>query len=130
MIGPARYRALAALGVVVPFGFAAKYYRGPAQWWVNNWVSSFAYEIFFMLLAFLLFSRRSGAVLIGVTVCLATCLLEFAQLWKPPWIQAARATFIGQCVLGNKFTWWDLPAYPIGCVLGCLLLWRLAERGE
>ncbi len=126
----ARLRAVAALVVVVPAGFSAKYYRGPSQWWINNWGSSFAYEIFFMLLAFVVVCKRSAAVPIAVAVCLVTCLLEFAQRWTPPWLTAIRATFIGQCILGNVFTWWDLPAYPIGCILGCLLLRRLSRRAD
>ena len=128
--GPARWRALAALVPVIPAGFAAKYYRGPSQWWINNWVASFAYEIFFMLLAFIVISRRKAVVPIAAGVCIATCLLEFAQRWTPPWLQMIRATFIGGCVLGNAFTWWDLPAYLIGCILGCLLLRRLAEQAD
>ena len=127
-LGAARLRAVAALGVLVPVGFAAKAYRGPSQWWINNWGSSFAYEIFFMLLAFAVVCRHRTAGPIAVAVCVATCVLEFAQLWTPPWLVAVRSTFIGQCVLGNVFAWWDLPAYPIGCVLGYLLLRRLSAR--
>jgi hypothetical protein len=38
-------------------------------------------------------------------VLVATCLLEFLQLWHPPLLEAVRSTFIGRTVLGTSFTW-------------------------
>jgi len=52
------------------------------------------------------------------------------QLWQPPWLQTIRSTFLGGAVLGNSFSYWDLPAYPIGCLLGWWLLHRLTPRPE
>jgi len=51
-------------------------------------------------------------------VCVATCGLEFLQLWQPPFLQAARATLPGRMVLGNSFTWSDFPSYFAGSFLG------------
>jgi len=63
---------------------------------------------------------------IAVTVCLVTCLLEFAQMWQPPLLQMVRSTVMGRALLGTTFMWRDLPIYPVGCVLGWLLMRRLA----
>ena len=124
-----RLRILAALLVVTALGFTAKRYPGPGRWWVNNWgPASVAYELFFMLLAFLVVPRRRAITPIAIGVCTATCVLEFLQLWKPPWLQAIRSTFLGAALLGNVFSWWDLPAYAVGCLLGwCLLRWLSAR---
>jgi hypothetical protein len=125
-----RVRIVLALLVVTTLGFAAKFYPGPGRWWVNDWgPASVAYEVFFMLLVFLIVPRREAITPIAVGVGLATCAGEFLQLWHPPWLEAIRSTFLGGALLGNSFAWWDLPAYPVGCLLGWLLLHWLSSRG-
>jgi len=122
-----RRRTLLVLAVVVPVGFALKYYSGPGRWWANNWGASFAYEMFFLALVFLAVPRREKLGAFAVGVCVATCVLEFLQLWKPPWLEAVRATYVGRAVLGNAFSWRDLPAYPLGCLIGWFVLRRAAR---
>ncbi len=125
-----RVYTLAALLVVTVLAFATKFYPGPGHSWVNHWgPASVAYETFFMLLVFLAVPRRPAITPITVGVCATTCLLEFLQLWQPPWLQAVRGTFLGKALLGNAFSWWDLPAYPIGCLIGWFLLHWLASAG-
>ena len=120
---PLRLRITLTLLGVVAFGFASKFYPGPGRWWVNNWgPASVAYEVFFMLAAFLAVPRRKAITRIAVGVFTLTCLLEFLQLWQPPWLQTIRSTLLGKALLGNTFSWWDLPAYAIGCLLGWFLL--------
>jgi hypothetical protein len=113
--------------LAIPLGIALKFYDGPARWWVNNWASSIAYEIFFISLVFFFWPRPDRIGRIAVGVCLATCGLEFLQLWKSSWLEAVRSTFVGQSLLGSTFVWWDLPAYPLGCLLGWLLLRTLVD---
>ena len=120
-----RRRTLVFLALVVPLGFALKFYAGPGRWWVNNGGASFAYEWFFMALALLVVGKASRLGAIAWGVSLATCALEFLQLWKPAWLVAIRATFLGRSLLGNAFSWRDLPAYPLGCFLGWWLLRRI-----
>ncbi len=121
-----RLRIILALLAVAAIGLAMKLYPGPGRWWVNNWgPASVAYEIFFMLLALLVVPRKEAVTPIAVGVCLVTCVLEVLQLWQPPWLQAVRRHFLGAALLGNEFSCWDLPAYPIGCILGWFLLHRL-----
>ena len=122
---------LVTLGVVTALGFALKLYAGPGRWWVNNWgPASVAYVIFFVLLAFLFFPRRSAIAPIAVGVCIATCILELLQTWKPPWLEAVRATFLGRTLFGTSFSWWDMPAYVLGCALGWALLLWLSKSGK
>ena len=103
-----RLRAILALFLVTAFGLAAKLYPGPGRWWVNNWgPASVAYVVFFMLAAFIMVPRRSAATPIAVGVCAATCLLEFLQLWQPPWLQSIRSSLLGGALLGTTFSWWD-----------------------
>lgn len=121
------YTTLAVI-VVTILGLTAKYYRGPGQSFVNHWgPASVAYEVFFMLLAYIVVPRRGAITPVAVTVCLATITLEFLQLWHPFWLEALRSTFLGQMILGHHFSWLDLPAYPIGCMLGWLLLHALTS---
>lgn len=121
-----RRPTLLVLAVVVPLGFALKEYGGPGRWWVNNWGASFAYEVFFLALAFLIVPRPARLAALALGVCLTTCALEFLQLWKPPWLEAIRSTFVGRAVLGHTFSWLDLPAYPLGCLIGWFVLRRAA----
>ncbi|MDY7108817.1 MAG: DUF2809 domain-containing protein [Planctomycetota bacterium] len=113
---------------MTPLGFAAKAYAGPARWWLNNVAASIIYELFFMLLVFLIIPRKKAITPIAVGVCAATIALEFLQLWQPPWLTAIRGTFPGRALLGTTFVWSDLPIYPLGCLLGWLLLHALVRR--
>jgi hypothetical protein len=122
MASTLRLRAFIVGLIVIPITFALKYYDGPCEWWLNNWGSSVGYEVFFMLLAFVMVPRRSAITQIAVWVCVITCALEFMQLWHPAWLRSIRSTFIGRGLLGTTFQWWDLPAYPVGCAVGWLLL--------
>ena len=124
-----RLQILLAMIVVTALTFAPKFYRGPGHWWVNHWgPASVAYEMFFMLLAFFFVPRRGAITPIAIGVCAATCALEFAQLWKPPWLMEIRGTFLGKALLGDTFSYWDLPAYPIGCLVGWFLLHWLCRE--
>jgi hypothetical protein len=120
-----RLRALGVLLIVVPLALLMKYYSGPGRWWLNNWGASYGYEIFFILLTFIVVPRRTAITAIAIWVCLVTCALELLQLWKPPLLQAVRSTWVGESLLGGQFSWSDLPAYPVGSFLGWLLLHRV-----
>jgi hypothetical protein len=120
-----RRRALGVLLLIGPLGVWFAEYAGPGRWWFNNGIASVCYELFFILIAFLVWPGRGAVRRVPVIVCLATIALEFLQLWQPAFLQTVRATWAGQAVLGNAFAWSDLPAYPLGCLLGWLLLRRI-----
>ena len=65
--------------------------------------------------------RIPGAVLV------ITCALETMQLWKAPFLEAVRSTFIGRTVLGTTFVWWDFPHYVIGAAAAWLLLYLVSS---
>ena len=113
---------LLSLLAVVPIGLGLKFYTGPLRAFVNDWVSSLAYECLWMLAAFLVFPRRSASLPIAIGVFLGTCVIEVMQLWHPPALEAVRSTFFGRCVLGTTFDGKDFAAYFVGCAIGCLWL--------
>ena len=131
MVSRIRVETIAAILVVSALGFAAKFYPGPGATWINHFgPASIAYEIFLMLVIFTVVPRRVAITPIAIAVCVVTCSLEFLQKWQPSWLQAARATFVGRTLLGHDFSWWDFPAYPVGCVLGWFVLRWIVARDE
>ena len=46
--------------------------------------------------------------------------IEFSQLYQAEWIKAIRAYPLGHLVLGSYFGVYDLVAYTVGILFGCL----------
>ncbi|HEY9609181.1 DUF2809 domain-containing protein [Allocoleopsis sp.] len=111
-----RLALLISILIILPLGYVVRFY-GTAPEWFNDLFGSIAYEIFWILLVALIFPNASP-LWTAVGVCLATCVLEFLQLWHPPFLEAMRRTLPGRLVLGNAFTWSDFPAYFFGSLLG------------
>lgn len=128
-MSPRRTAALALLPFVIALGFFFKFYRGPFAQFVNNvGPASVAYEIVWMLLAFACFPDRKWLLRIAISVCVITCGLEFLQLWHPDWLESLRRTLPGKFILGTSFSWWDFPAYPVGCLIGYVILQSICNR--
>jgi hypothetical protein len=124
---PALGLALSILSLVL--GLACKYYRGPGQVFVNHWgPASVFYETMFIFALFAVWPYRWAVGRIAVSVLIATCFLECLQTWQPPWLQRIRANLIGRLLLGTTFSWWDMPAYFVGSVLGWACLRRLTSK--
>ena len=118
-IGRTRWITLLLLVVVTLLGLGFRAYRGPLQNVVNHYgPASVCYAVFFILLIFFLFPRPAAILPIAIGVLVWTCLVEFSQHWHPPWLESIRATVAGRLLLGNSFSWWDFPAYPLGCFAG------------
>jgi hypothetical protein len=113
-----RIWTIVSLLIIVPVGFYAKFYTGPAANWVNNSLSGLFYVIFWCLLIFLMVAHKPGVI--ALAVLLVTCTLEFAQLWHLPVLEFARSNFFGRTLLGTYFTWSDFPYYFLGCGIGWL----------
>lgn len=113
-----RYRlaAVATMVAAVLMGYWVRFH-GPGPEGLNDLLGSVAYEWFWIALCWGCFPGRSP-FRISLAVLLATCGLEFLQLWQPTFLQALRATIPGRLVLGNTFSWTDFPPYIIGSVLG------------
>lgn len=117
-------RMLVLLAVITPLGFYTKFYRGPAQEWVSNSLGGFFYVVFWCLFFFVL-SPGVRPWVIALTVLLITCLLEFSQLWHPPFLEAIRSHFLGRALIGNEFQWSDFLYYLVGSLAGWALgVWR------
>ncbi|HEY9831335.1 MAG TPA: DUF2809 domain-containing protein [Stenomitos sp.] len=121
-----RMALLISLLIILPVGYMIRFH-GAAPEWLNDTLGSIAYEIFLILLIAVLFPKASP-LWTAIGVCLATCLVEFLQLWQPPFLQALRATFPGRLVLGNSFTWSDFISYFIGSFLGWVWMWALRQK--
>lgn len=115
-----RWILLINIALIMPLGYVVRF---AGNGWLNDFLGSVAYEVFWVLL-FALFWPRVARWRIAIAVCLGTCSIEFLQLWQNPLYLAAKATFIGRLVLGNAFYWGDFPAYIIGS--GIAWLWAIA----
>ena len=122
-------RVVLSLLVVTPLGFAFKFYSGPGNGWFNDYGAGVVYEIFWILLASLFFPSKRSANVIPVYVLVLTCILEFLQLWHPPFLEVIRSFFLGSALIGTTFVWWDFPHYVFGCLTGWIWL-RLLFRRE
>ena len=110
---------LVSMIIIVPFGYVVRFSQGLNPAWLHDVLGSIAYEIFWILLfAFIL--PKVSPLRIAIGVCIATCAIEFLQLWKAPFLEAARKTLPGRLVLGNTFVWADFPVYFIGSFFGWL----------
>jgi len=120
------WKRIASLIVVAALGLYAKRgYDGPAALWVHDSLGGIFYEIFWCL-ALGIALPRWKASRIAAAVLIATCILEFLQLWHPPMLELARANFIGRTILGSYFDWGDFPYYFIGSAIGWA--WLRATR--
>lgn len=114
-----KYRVILLLSImfIVPAGYFIRFAPGTENAWLYDALGSIAYEIFWILLVALILPKLS-VLRIAIGVCIATCGLEFLQLWQPPFLQVARSTLPGRLVLGNTFVWSDFPSYFAGSLLG------------
>jgi hypothetical protein len=115
---------LLSIFLVVPAGFYSKFYKGPVEFWVNNSLGGVLYVIFWCLTIFLFYGKGKPWI-IAVVVLTVTCILEFLQLWHPPFLEFIRDYFLGKTVLGTSFTWYDFPYYFLGSIIGWFWIKRL-----
>jgi len=126
-----RIKILVCLAVITPMGFLMwRCYRGPADNWVRFYVPDVLYVIFWSLVFFFFRPKKANVVRIPVIVFIATCILEFLQLWQPEFLQRFRATIIGAALIGTDFVWLQFPYYILGSVVSIFLLSILAEKGS
>jgi hypothetical protein len=117
-----------SLAVLVAAGFYSKLgYRGPGEGWVRASAGGFFYDIFWCL-AIVFVAPRARPAWVAIAVLVATCALEFLQLWHPPPLEWARSFFIGRTILGTDFSWGDFPFYFLGSAAGWVWLRALETR--
>jgi hypothetical protein len=93
-----------SLLAVVPLGFLFKSYSGPGHRWFNDFVAGLFYEIFWILLVFLILPKKKWVNKIPLWVFLITCALEVLQLWHPKFLEKIRSFFIGAALIGTTFS--------------------------
>ncbi|MBN1130882.1 MAG: DUF2809 domain-containing protein [Chitinispirillaceae bacterium] len=113
--------------VVVPLGFGLKYYGGPGREWCNLYGAAVLYELFWCLVAFLVFPSRKAVPWIASGVLLGTCVLELLQLFHHPALTAVRSSLVGVWLIGNSFDWFDFPHYVLGSAIGWAVLRHIAR---
>jgi Protein of unknown function (DUF2809) len=118
-----RYRLALLISIlfIVPFGYLVRFSQGLGLPWLQDLLGSVAYEIFWILLVAFLYPKIAPLG-IAIAIFIATCGVEFLQLWQTPFLQAARSTLVGRLVLGNTFAWSDFIAYFVGSFAGWLWL--------
>ena len=117
-----------SLLAVVPFGFLFKFYSELGRRWFNDYGAGLFYEIFWILIVFLILPKKKLVNKIPLWVFLITCALEVLQLWHPKSLETIRSSFIGAALIGTTFSWWDFPHYAVGRYLGWLWIRWLNER--
>jgi hypothetical protein len=112
--------------MTVALGLGSKVYRGPGKLWVTGYAGDIFYEMAWILLVVVL---KPGVSVTQVTLWVfgITAAVETLQLWQPEWLQALRATLVGQLFLGSTFSPADFLYYGIGCGL---TWWGLVQLGK
>ncbi|AFY45651.1 DUF2809 domain-containing protein [Nostoc sp. PCC 7107] len=123
-----RWRTIFSLTIILPIGLFYSHYRYSVSW-LNQEVGGIFYQIFWCLFAFLFTTTRASVWQIPLWVLVITSLIEFMQLWHPPFLIWVRSFWWGRMLIGTAFTWVDFPYYFIGSGLGWLWL-RLIVRGS
>jgi hypothetical protein len=85
-----RRRSILSLAIILPIGLLYSHYRYSILW-LNQEVEGIFYEVCWCLFAFLFIPTRSSITQIPLWVLIITCLLEFMQLWHPPFLNWVRS---------------------------------------
>lgn len=108
--------------LVIPIGIGTLLYKGPGADWAEGYGGALCFEVFWVLA---LKASLPGIPVrrLAVTVFLATCLLEFLQLSRHPWLEWIRSFYLGRVFFGAVFDPWDFLYYAVGSA-GAVILHR------
>ncbi len=109
----------AALLLTILTGYLLRFHA-PIPPLLRDACGGMAYVLAFAILA----SYILPPTLSALTALAFTCLIEFLQLWHPPFLEAVRHTLPGRLLLGTTFHWSDFPPYFAGALLARYLLKR------
>ncbi len=96
-------------------------YRELLPNFLEYWAGGALYVLFWIFLIFSILPWNISPIAVCILTTLATCTIEFSQLWHPDWLEGIRAYKIGYSILGTTFSWTDFPPYFLGGVLGYFL---------
>ncbi len=111
-----RISLLLTIVLIIPLGYFVRFSLLFPDW-LSDVFGSIAYQILCVAIVQFCFPKLS-IVKTAIGVFLFACAIEFLQLWKPPFLQAIRATLPGRLVLGNTFMGSDFPPYLLGAMIG------------
>lgn len=116
------------LCIAVTSGFYMwRFHKGRGSYLVRFYYSGAIYVLIWSLLFFLIWPGSRNTIRIPIAVFIATCTLEFLQLWKPDFLQAFRSTLAGAAILGTSFVWLQFPFYVLGVITSIIILSLLSK---
>lgn len=125
---PPRSRLLLLILLMVPLGLGTLVYEGPGADWAEGYGGAICYEIFWVLAwKAALPHLRIRDVAAGVFA--ATCLLEFLQLSRHPWLEWLRSFYLGRVFFGAVFDPLDFLYYALGSAAAVGLYQAIVETG-
>ena len=113
-----RVSLLSTIVLIIPLGYFVRFSPLFPDWF-SDISGSIVYQILCVAIVQFCLPKLS-IVKAAIGVFLFASAIEFLQLWKPPFLQAIRATLPGRLVLGNTFMWSDFPPYLLGSIVGGL----------
>lgn len=118
---------LTLMVLVIITALYTKEYRGEYQGMINNHIGGILYVLFgslFFSVVFPLLKPYWPVVLaFGIT-----CLLEFIQYFRFPFMVELTKTKAMAYLFGNSFNWTDFGYYAMGSILGFLVLLLLNHK--
>lgn len=112
--------------VLAPLSFVMwRYYHGWAEKLVRYYITCSMYEVIWCLLFFAIWPKKANVIRIPVIVFVASCSLEFLQLWQTGFLEAIRSNIICAGIIGTDFVWRQFPFYVIGSAVSVLILRRV-----
>ena len=103
--------SLAGIIVLIPIGLYSRHF---------SWLPDEVGDALWAMMVFCLWRMilvRKGLPFVALISLIHSCLVEFSQLVRWPWLVAFRDTFVGHMMLGQGFLWQDLLAYLVGISL-------------
>ena len=121
-----RFRLILIILILIPLGFAAKFYTGRGEHLLSDKIAGSLYVIFWSQLAINIFIHKNHYKILAL-VFLITCTLEFLQLYTSPFLLSVRSTFAGRSLIGSSFAWSDFVFYFTGTVVSWLIIQLLQK---
>lgn len=119
---------LFSLIILIPIGIFTKYYSGPGFSVINNRLGGFFYVTFGIILLGSIFVKKISVFTISLLVLILTIIVEITQLFSHPLLDYIRSFWIGKMVLGNSFSWLDIPWYILGAIVGYYWLKAITKK--
>lgn len=115
-----RFSVFILLCVLIPLGFATKWYQGPAAEWMHRYAGDILYPMFWYFVGVFLVPRANPWVL-GLLVLACSTVVEFTQLFNTPLLEWLRQSFIGRTLVGVSFSVTDIVYYVVGSLLAVVV---------